>query len=142
MNTSPSISPRLLVLLRFAKAEHNGWTWRDVAGALGDLYHPAMTLTNVVHHIVASFMEVLAEPRFEVGRSGTAGEDLLLAPIKGYLTVEALGPFRLDTPYTVEQFYNAHIAYVLGQLRIAKIGWCRDWYDSAASSLPAAAEAA
>ncbi len=121
-----AMSDRLLVLLRHAKSEGRGASWRDVAAALGDLYHPDMTLTDVVHHIVAAFTEVLAEPRFEVGRGGTAAEELLLAPIKGYHTVEALGPSRLDTTYTVEQFYNAQIAYVLGQLSIARVGWCRD----------------
>lgn len=132
-----AMSDRLLVLLRYAKSENRGSTWRDVAAALGDLYHPDMTLSDAVHHIVAAFTEALAEPRFEVGRGGTAGVDLLLAPIKGHHSVEALGPSRLDTSYTVEQFYNAQVAYVLGQLSIAKIGWCRDWFAGTASS-PAA----
>lgn len=134
-----AMSDRLLVLLRYAKSEHRGSTWRDVAAALGDLYHPEMTLTDVVHHAVAAFSEVIAEPRFRVGRGGAAAEELLLAPIKGYHSVEALGPTRLDAQYTVEQFYNAQIAHVLGQLSIARIDWCRDQYNLALAHPRAAA---
>lgn len=69
------MNPRLLTLLRFAKSERSGSTWSDVAQALGDLYHPEMTLADVMHHLVAAYSEVLCEPRFEVGRSGKASKN-------------------------------------------------------------------
>ena len=130
------MNPRLLTLLRFAKSERSGSTWRDVAQALGDLYHPEMTLADVIHHLVAAYSEVLCEPRFEVGRSGKASEELLLAPIKGFHSIDFAGPRSLTTPYTVEQFYNAFVLHILGQLSITSIGWCRAWFDGTTPSLP------
>lgn len=131
---TPDPSERLLVLLRYAKSENTGSGWRDIASALGDLYHPEMTLPDVIHHVVSAFTEVLCEPRFEIGRGGSAGEELLLAPIKGYHAIEIYGPKSLETQYTVEQFYNAQISYVVGQLSIARIDWCRSWYYGTLSS--------
>lgn len=138
--TESVLNQRLLTLLRFAKGERSGSTWRDVAQALGELYHPEMTLADVIHHLVTAYSEVLCEPRFEVGRSGKASEDLLLAPIKGYQSIDLAGPRSLDTPYTVEQFYNAFVIHILGQLSITSIGWCRDWYEG--SSIQSIADAA
>ncbi len=134
--TEASLNPRLLTLLRFAKSERSGSTWRDVAQSLGELYHPEMTLADVIHHLVAAYSEVLCEPRFEVGRSGKASEELLLAPIKGLHSIDFAGPRSLSTPYTVEQFYNAFVLHILGQLSITSIGWCRAWFDGASPSLP------
>ena len=88
-----------------------------------------MSLADVIHHLVAAYSEVLCEPRFEVGRGGKASEELLLAPIKGYHSIDLAGPRSLDTLYTVEQFYNAFVIHILGQLSITSIGWCRDWYE-------------
>lgn len=134
--TEASLNPRLLTLLRFAKSERSGSTWRDVAQALGELYHPEMTLADVIHHLVAAYSEVLCEPRFEVGRSGKASEELLLAPIKGLHSIDFAGPRSLSTPYTVEQFYDAFVLHILGQLSITSIGWCRAWFDGTSPSLP------
>lgn len=128
-----TLNPRLHTLLRFAKSERSGSTWRDVATALGDLYHPDMTLQDVIHHLVAAFSDVLCEPRFEVGRGGKAAEELLLAPIRGYHSIELAGPRSEDTAYTVGQVYNAFVLHILGQLSIACIGWCREWYEGNAS---------
>lgn len=134
--TESVLNQRLLTLLRFAKGERSGSTWRDVAQALGELYHPEMTLVDVIHHLVTAYSEVLCEPRFEVGRSGKASEDLLLAPIKGYQSIDLAGPRSLETAYTVEQFYNAFVIHILGQLSITSIGWCRAWFDGTSTSLP------
>lgn len=134
--TESVLNQRLLTLLRFAKGERSGSTWRDVAQALGELYHPEMTLADVIHHLVTAYLEVLCEPRFEVGRSGKASEDLLLAPIKGYQSIDLAGPRSLETAYTVEQFYNAFVIHILGQLSITSIGWCRAWFDGTSTSLP------
>ena len=131
---SSDLSERLRVLLRYAKSEKDGTTWRDIASALGDLYHPDMTLPDVIHHVVSVLTEVLCEPRFEIGRSGSVGEDLLLAPIKGYHAIEFYGAKNLETQYTVEQFYNAQVSYVIGQLSIARIDWCHPWYEGSPSS--------
>ncbi len=134
--TESVLNQRLLTLLRFAKGERSGSTWRDVAQALGELYHPEMTLADVIHHLVTAYSEVLCEPRFEVGRSGKASEDLLLAPIRGYQSIDLAGPRSLETAYTVEQFYNAFVIHILGQLSITSIGWCRAWFDGTSTSLP------
>ena len=134
--TESVLNPRLLTLLRFAKSERSGSTWRDVAQALGDIYHPDMKLADVIHHLVVTYAEVLCEPRFGVGGGGKASEDLLLAPIKGLHSIDFPGPRNLDTSYTVEQFYNAFVIHILGQLSITNIGWCRDWFDDSPSSLP------
>ena len=134
--SEPVLNERLLTLLRFAKSERSGSTWRDVAQALGALYHPDMRLADVIHHLVAAYSEVLCEPRFAVGCGGKASEELLLAPIKGYHSIDLAGPRTLDTTYTVEEFYNAFVIHILGQLSITSIGWCRDWFDGTSPSLP------
>lgn len=130
-------SQRLLTLLRYAKSPRAGTTWRDIASALGDLYHPNMSLPDVVHHLVSAYSEVLCEPRFAVGGNGSASEDLLLAPIRGFHAIDFPGPKSLNTAYTVEQFYNAFVSFIVGQLSITNIGWCRAWYDGAPAADPA-----
>ena len=134
--SEPVLNERLLTLLRFAKSERSGSTWRDVAQALGALYHPEMRLADVIHHLVAAYSEVLCERRLEVGRGGKASEELLLAPIKGYHSIDLAGPRSLDTTYTVEQFYNAFVIHILGHLSITSIGWCRAWYEGPTSFCP------
>lgn len=121
------ISSRLLALLRHAKSSNPAPGWQAIAVALGDLYHPEMKLSDVLHHLVAAYEEVLAEPRFKVHGGTTQAVDILLAPVKGFHTIEHFGPTEgLASKYSVEEFYNAIVAHLVGQLRITNIGWCRD----------------
>lgn len=120
------ISARLVALLKYAKQRHEWNGWRSVAEALGDLYHPEMTLRVAVHHAVEAYKEVLDEPQFEIGNPSVHWEELLLAPILGSSSVELMGPSSMEASYTVEQFYNSMILKIFGVLTITRIDWCRD----------------
>lgn len=119
-------SERLIALLRYAKAEDPDMTWRAVAAALGDIYHPKMSLADAVHHLAAAHQELLAEPRFAVQSGSNALDSLLLAPIKGYCSIELFGPKSTDQTYSVESIYNSFTAHILGELRWAKVDWCAE----------------
>ncbi len=122
------LSDRLVALLRYAKSPSRASGWQAIPPVLADLYHPEMRLQDVLHHVVAAYEEVLAEPRFCVRGGTTQAVDLLLAPVKGYHAIEMLmGPKDgLQTKYTVEEFYDAIVGHILGQLTITNVGWCRD----------------
>lgn len=117
-------SERLIALLRHAKSQDPDMTWRAVAAALGDIYHPEMSLADVVHHLAAAYQELLAEPRFAVQRGPHALASLLLAPVKGYCSIDMFGPKSTDQTYSVEAIYNSFAAHILGEIRWAKVDWC------------------
>lgn len=117
------VSDRLLALLKYAKSANPDMPWKAVPLTLSETYHPDMSLIDAMHHLVAAVEEVLADPRFEVGRSGTSALELLTFPIKGSCAVDMLGPKTLQTSYTLEQFYNSMAAYILSQLRISQVDW-------------------
>lgn len=130
MTNSPSgvntLSKRLLTMLAYSKTAELDPSWKSVSKALGELYHPDMALSDAMHHLVACLEEVLVEPRFEVGRSGTVAVELLLAPIKGYHSIDLLGAKTLETSYSVDQFYNAMAACMWGHLRLSRVDWCAE----------------
>lgn len=125
-NSKGVMSERLRALLIFSKRpDVKEWTWKGVADALADIYSTDMRLVWVMHHLVAAYEEALAEPRFQLGRScGTV--DLLMAPVKGSSSIDLMGPASLATAYTVEQFYNAMVVRILGELQCATVGWLRE----------------
>lgn len=125
-NSKGVISDRLRTLMAFSKAPGaKDWSWSGVAGALADLYSRDMNLYWAVHHLAAAYQEALAEPRFQLGRSDKMVE-LLMAPVKGHTSVELLGPASLQSQYSVEQFYNAMVVKMLGELQVTNIAWLRE----------------
>jgi len=116
---------RLLALLHYAKGDITStvFTWRDVAKALGELYHPDMTLEAAMHHLVAAYGDLMADPRFECSNHGNEPLALLLAPVKGYSSVELYGPRNTEAAYTVEQFYNSMAAHMFSKLRLSRVDW-------------------
>ena len=130
-------SARLLALLAFTKsmdAEFE-FSWEAVPAALAELYHPKMTLSDAMHHLLHAYQELKADPRFEAGNSTDYTLDILLAPVKGSNSIEILGPASLKTAYTVGAFYNAMALHMLGAIRCARIDWLYDLNEPAA--LPA-----
>lgn len=120
------ISNRLMALLRYAKSNEPVYSWRAAGIALGDVYHPEMTVADSMHHLVAALEELLSEPRFQSGNAELVAQDLLLAPIRGSYSIEVLGRRSLDTSYTIDQFYSSMASFVIGKLRLSKISWCRE----------------
>lgn len=119
-------SPRLFALLAFTKTDisEKAFSWTDVAAALGELYHPKMTVSDAMHHLVAAFQELKADPRFEAGHGSGYMTDVLLAPVKGFHSIERFGPKQgLASSYTVEQFYDAMAGHMLTQIRLARVDW-------------------
>lgn len=120
-----ALSPRLIALLRHAKASDADCTWKGAATALTDLYVANLTLLQALHHLLAAFEEARSFPGFCIPKD-SALEDLVLAPVKGFYTVEPNGPANLFAAYTVEQIYAAMCAHLMGILRTVKVDWCRD----------------
>lgn len=129
-------SERLLILLRHAKAPETDFNWRGVAAALGGLYHPQMSLADVMHHLAAAYTELTEEPRFAVPAGPAMLANLLLAPVKGPHSIELMGPRSTEQAYAIEAFYNSIAAYMLGALMMARVDWCQ---EQLASRPPAAA---
>lgn len=125
-NSKGVLSDRLRTLMAFSKRpDQKDWSWRAVAEELADLYGGGMKLYWVMHHLVAAYQEALGEPRFKLGGSDKVLE-LIMAPIRGHTSVELLGPASLASEYSVEQFYNAMVLKLLGELQITNIGWLRE----------------
>lgn len=59
------ISPRLICLLKAAKAEGCTHDLAAVALALADLYSPDQNMGSAFRHMMAACREIQAEPRFE-----------------------------------------------------------------------------
>jgi len=136
IQSSTQLSNRLVKLLHHAKQDHPLGGWRGIAMAMGEIYHPDMTLVDAVHHAIAGLEEAMAESRFELGDKRNLTEDLVLSPIKGYCSMEVLGRPNLETRYSVEQFYDAVSNTVIGRLRIARVDWCNQYKQFALSQQP------
>ncbi len=119
-------SERLIALLRHVRAPKTNMSWRGVAAALGDLYHPQMSLPEVVRHLAAAYTELTEEPRFDVPAGPTMLANLLLAPIKGPSSIDVLGPRSTNQVYSVEGFYNSLAGHLLGAFMMAKTDWCAE----------------
>lgn len=124
-NCKGVVSERLRALLIFSKRpDVKDWTWQGVAEALAEIYSPGMRLYWVLHHLMEAYQEAAADPRFEMGRADVL--EVLMAPIKGHTSIDLIGPASLQTQYTVEQFYNAMVLKLLGQIQCANIAWLRE----------------
>lgn len=116
-------SPGLQALLEFSKSDDADFSWQGAAKALAPVYSEHMTLVDVVEVLLTLHAEAMAEPRFEMGHVETARRALLLAPLKGLHSVEMFGPKGLDTAYTVEQFYNSFVSFIMCNMRLARVDW-------------------
>jgi hypothetical protein len=123
-NSESTPSAGLQALLRYAKSENRERSWRGVAQALSSVYSNNMRLLDVLSVMLNLYEEALSDPRYELGHGSTAVKKLLLAPVKGFHSVEINGPSGLQSQYTVEQFYNAMVSQMLGELLMARIDWC------------------
>lgn len=122
------ISDTLKALLIATKsANYEKPSWEFVAKILGPIYSYDMKMLDVLHILVEAYQEALDEPRFEVTYRhdpALALRSLLEAPIKGFFAVDWPAPRDgIKSAYTIEQFYNAQIAYILGELRMTKARW-------------------
>lgn len=123
-------SETLQVLLNYVKGDLKRCTWRDAALVLGPLYYHDMKLVDVMSIVLKAYSEALAEPRFEIPAASSALEDLVFAPIKGSHAVEWPCPAKgIDTSYSIEQVYNSMLAYMLSNLRLARVDWLREVKD-------------
>jgi hypothetical protein len=120
---SISVTSTTIALLRAAKNinfEKDVYTWKDVVEVLSPLYHPDMRLADVIHILLKSYEELIDEPRFETRR---CIDELLMAPVKWNYS---LNYPTLETTYTVEEFYNKQIQFMMHQFRFSRCDWCRD----------------
>lgn len=116
----------LAALLRFSKSPDRQANWLAVREVLAPLYHPNMAMRDVLRILIEALEQVVKEPRFCVGQSGQTFSQLALCPLGGIYALgdSTLGP-GLKDEFAVEAFVNAMVGYVLGELSIARIDWCR-----------------
>lgn len=121
-NKLPLFSNRLRLLLIASKKKEGEFNKEFVASTLAEEFHPEMSLMDALHHCVAAYQEALNHKEFELAYRGdpqTLLMELLKAPSK-----QVLFPKSSDT-YSLEQYYNSYINYILQQLRLTNIDWCR-----------------
>jgi len=118
----------LITLLRFAKKTPAAEvTWQTVSEALEPVYGFDLNLVDVLETVMPAYGEAFNEKRFELGDPQWASRKLLLSPIKGFNSIAGvLGAVKLDSQYTVEQFYNSMIKEIISELRITRTDWCKD----------------
>lgn len=66
---------------------------------------------------------MIDEDRFETPSKDTKSIDLILAPIRGTSSVEPFGASRIDTKYSIEEFYNAILSAMMTDFYIARVDW-------------------
>lgn len=120
-----ALSKTCQTLLAYAKTSAPSFTSKALADVLCPLYYPGMTLVDIVSVTLSAYNELLAEPRFEVANGEVSSHRLLLSPIKGASSIELMGPASFDTTYTVTQFYDAMLADMLQQMRVASVLWMK-----------------
>ena len=116
--------------MRHAKdTDKSNSDWKAIRDSLAAMYHPDMKITDVIHVVCKAHAEAVKEPRFQMCTSQRYLDDILLSLIQGSCAIE-FGMPRLDTSYTVEQFYNAILNHLMSGLRMTRIDWLRaegDW---------------
>ena len=115
-------------VLRYAKTATADNNWRDLRDQVfASLYHPDMAFLDVFQVLLHAYERAVLEPRFELPGSHHAADDLILSPVKGALSIDHPFPRNgLDTLYSVEQFYGAMMNWMLSNLRLTRVDWCRD----------------
>lgn len=119
---------RLKAVLKYVKSPDCDSSWQGLRDTvLSSLYHPNMAFLDVFRVLMHAYERALMEPRFGLPGRQQAAEDLILSPVKGCMSIDLIGPKEeLETKYTVEQFYGTMIAWMLSNLRLTRIDWCRD----------------
>jgi len=124
------MSPQLKALLIYVKSADKDqcWnSWKAVrASVFAEIYHPEMSLVAVIQVLCGLYIEAVEEPRFELQSPNNPYglSSKLLAPIVGLHSID-LKPISVNTQYSIEQFYDAIISRMLGELIGARIDWCR-----------------
>jgi hypothetical protein len=116
-------STRLKLLLIASKRKEGEFNKEFVASTLGQEYHPEMTLMDALRHCVAAYQEALEYKQFELSYKEdplTLLMELLKAPSKKGIQP----PLPTDT-YSLNEYYNSYINYILQQLRLTNVGWCK-----------------
>lgn len=93
-------------------------TWVDLVNVLGPLYSYDIKLNDVMHILLRAYASIGDEPRFE---TRVRFEELVMAPTK----CEYIEPqMKLDTTFTLEEFYNKQIRFIMNQFRFCRSDWC------------------
>ncbi len=118
----------LKAVLRYVKAADYDAHWQSLRdNVLAELYHPDMKFLDVFQILLHTYERAVMEPRFELPGSNHVAEELVLSPVKWPLSIDYPFPKNgLDTMYSIEQFYGAMIKWMLSNLRLTRVDWCRD----------------
>lgn len=121
------IDDTLKAVLRYVKITDYDGTWQSLRkDVFAHLYHPDMPFLDVFQVLLHAYERAVMEPRFELPGRHHAADDLILSPVKGCLAIDMLGPKDgIETKYTVEQFYGTMVRWMLSNLRVTRVDWCR-----------------
>lgn len=117
------ISEELKILLVYSKRNTDDViTWKILSEKLKDLYFHELKLKDVIYILVNAYDKVLKEPRFEVYPISNA--ELILVPIKNIDLVTNSADL-----YSLEDFYNTVVRFIIGQMAISRVDWCKEELD-------------
>ena len=118
----------LKAVLRHVKATSYDNDWKDLRDQVfASLYHPDMAFLDVFQVLLHTYERAVMEPRFELPGGYRAAEELILSPVKGPLSIDHPFPKNgLETQYSVEKFYGAMMKWMLSNLRLTRVDWCRE----------------
>ncbi len=113
----------LKALLKYAKFETEpNLTWKGLRdNVLAEIYHPDMTLENVLQVCLTAYQYAAAEPRFELAFRHDPMRHLMVAPLD-YIK----DPWSDKTTWSIEGFYDVIILRLMIELRLTRVDWCAD----------------
>lgn len=121
-----TLTGTLKALIKYSKSTNNQ-TWKSIRDdVLSSIYHPDMTLDDVVSIVLAAYSEAICIPQLKMGSPDFKLRELMLAPIKGHHSIELLNYSSIDAKYSVEQWYNSMIGHMMSELRVSVVDWCKD----------------
>lgn len=123
MQSSIRLSNTLLKLLHFSKST-DYTDWNQLKILLQPLYGFELNHLSVLRITFKAFSEALQhDQNFCMGLPDSLFQELLLSPIQGTTSIEFNGPPSIEKQYSVEDFYNSQLRYIINSLHHSVIDW-------------------
>lgn len=131
MDTSIPVKPfsdTVMTLLRFTKQENIELNLNSVHNCLGELYHPDMSIMDVISVLLTAIEELTSIPQFETPSKSILLVRVASAPIFGTSCLGAtmFGPKKTDK-FSIEEFYDSMVKQILYIFRFSKVAWCNEY---------------
>jgi hypothetical protein len=121
------ISNKTHLFLKLSKTgEYKNLNFDSLSTMVEPLYGVKLSNLDLVNTVVSSYVEVLADPRFEIGTIHKL-QKLLTAPASGFFSLQKL-PTNMfsSSTFTLEQFYWSMIESIFAELQVTKTNWLED----------------